>query len=81
MSNTTLREEFLRALKTHVKDVNQYCLHSLRSGGATVVPNKRVKTGYLNGMVAGLATLLSSHRHVYVVMKTQGIGKRFEDLG
>lgn len=43
MSYTTLREEFLRALKPHVKDVKQYCLHSLRSGGATVAANKGVK--------------------------------------
>lgn len=43
MSYTTLLEEFIRALKPHVKDVKQYFLHSLRSGGATAAANKGIK--------------------------------------
>ncbi|XP_053391932.1 uncharacterized protein LOC128554660 [Mercenaria mercenaria] len=43
MSYSNLREEFLRALKPHVKDIKKYCLHSLRSGGATVAANSGIK--------------------------------------
>lgn len=43
MSYTNLREVFLEALKPHVNDVSKYCLHSLRSGGATVAANNGIK--------------------------------------
>lgn len=42
-SYTNLREQFLKALKPHVTDVSKYCLHSLRSGGASAAANSGVK--------------------------------------
>lgn len=43
MSYTNMREIFLEALEPHVDDVKKYCLHSLRSGGATIAANNGVK--------------------------------------
>ncbi|XP_068203660.1 uncharacterized protein [Palaemon carinicauda] len=43
MSYTNLRNEFLRALAPHVSDIKKYCLHSLRSGGASCAANRGVK--------------------------------------
>lgn len=43
MSYTNLREQFLEALRPHVGDVSKYCLHSLRSGGASAAANSGVK--------------------------------------
>lgn len=43
MSYTNLRQLFLEAMGGHVTDVNKYCLHSLRAGGATVAANNGVK--------------------------------------
>lgn len=43
MSYTNLRDEFITALSSHVKDVSKYCLHSLRSGGASAAANNGVK--------------------------------------
>ena len=43
MSYTYLRDEFITALSSHVKDVSKYCLHSLRSGGASAAANNGVK--------------------------------------
>ena len=39
MSYTNLHDEFITALSSHVKDVSKYCLHSLRSGGASAAAN------------------------------------------
>ena len=43
MSYTYLIELLLEAKKPHVKDVSRYCLHSLRSEGATVAANNGIK--------------------------------------
>lgn len=43
MSYTNLRELFMEALEPHVEDIRHYCLHSLRSGGATVAANNGVR--------------------------------------
>jgi hypothetical protein len=43
MSYSTLRDLFRNALTPFVTDINKYCLHSLRSGGATAAANKGVK--------------------------------------
>lgn len=43
MSYTNLRDEFLRALAPQVSDIKKYCLHSLRSGGASRAASKRCK--------------------------------------
>ena len=43
MSYTTLRELFIEAFTPHVDDIKKYCLHSLRSGGATAAANSGVK--------------------------------------
>ena len=43
MSYTNLRCLFLDALKPHVSDVKMYCLHSLRSGGASSAANNGVR--------------------------------------
>ena len=43
MSYTNLREEFLAALSPHVTDISKYCLHSLRSGGASAAANNGVQ--------------------------------------
>ena len=43
MSYSNLRDEFLKALKPRVKDVSKYCLHSLRSGGASISANSGIK--------------------------------------
>ena len=42
-SYTHLSDLFIEALKPHVSDLKLYCLHSLRSGGATVAVNNGVK--------------------------------------
>ena len=43
MSYTNLRDQFIEAIKPHVSDIKQYCLHSLRSGDATAAANSGVK--------------------------------------
>jgi len=43
MSYSNLRDEFLWALTPHVTDIKRYCLHSLRSGGATAAANGNVR--------------------------------------
>ena len=43
MSYSNLRELFIEALNPHVSDVKKYCLHSLRSGGASAAANNGVK--------------------------------------
>lgn len=43
MSYSNLRDLFIEALKPHVADVKNYCLHSLRSGGASAAANNSVK--------------------------------------
>lgn len=43
MSYTTLRDQFKAAFAPHVSDISQYCLHSLRSGGASAAANNGVK--------------------------------------
>ena len=43
ISYSTLRDCFREALKPHVPDVNKYCLHSLRSGGASAAANSGIK--------------------------------------
>lgn len=43
MSYTNLRDEFLAALSPHVPDISKYCLHSLRSGGASAAANNGIK--------------------------------------
>ena len=43
MSYSTFRDEFIRVFKPFVDDINKYCLHSLRSGGATSAANNGVK--------------------------------------
>jgi hypothetical protein len=40
---STLRDLFRNALTPFETDINKYCLHSLRSGGATAAANKGVK--------------------------------------
>ena len=40
---SNLRQLFLDAIAPHVPDVHKYCLHSLRSGGATIAANNGVK--------------------------------------
>ena len=42
LSYSNLRSLFIEAFKPHVSDINQYCLHSLRSGGATAAANKGI---------------------------------------
>ena len=39
LAYSNLRQLFLDAFKPLVKDINQYCLHSLRAGGATAAAN------------------------------------------
>ena len=43
MSYTNLRDVFIDALKPHVSDVKRFCVHSLRSGGASAAANNGVK--------------------------------------
>ena len=43
MSYSNLRDLFIEALSPYVSDVKRYCLHSLRSGGATAAANNGVK--------------------------------------
>jgi len=44
MSYSTFRDEFNRVFfKSCVRDINKYCPHSLRSGGATCAANNGVK--------------------------------------
>lgn len=43
LSYTSLRENFLEAIAPHVDDISKYCLHSLRSGGATAAANRGIK--------------------------------------
>lgn len=43
MSYSNLRDLFMEALSPYVSDVKKYCLHSLRSGGATAAANNGVK--------------------------------------
>ncbi|XP_053383460.1 uncharacterized protein LOC128549820 [Mercenaria mercenaria] len=42
LAYSNLRTLFLESLKPHVKDVSRYCLHSLRSGGATSAANRGI---------------------------------------
>ena len=42
MSYTCLREQFIWALSPHVSDIHKYCLHSLRSGGASAAANNGI---------------------------------------
>lgn len=39
ISYTTLREMFLQALEPSVENVSDFCLHSLRAGGASAAAN------------------------------------------
>lgn len=43
ISYSTLRDLFHKALAPHVKDVSKFCLHSLRSGGASAAANRGIK--------------------------------------
>ena len=43
MSYTNLHDEFLRALSPHVSDIRKYCLHSIRSGGASCAADSGLK--------------------------------------
>jgi integrase len=43
MSYSTLRDLFRNALKPHVDNIEKFCLHSLRSGGASAAANTGVK--------------------------------------
>jgi len=43
MSYTNLRELFIEAIKPHVENVKKYCLHSLRSGGASAAANSGIR--------------------------------------
>lgn len=43
MSYSNLRDQFKVALKPHVPDIKKYCLHSLRSGGATAAAQNGIK--------------------------------------
>ena len=43
MSYSNLRDLYLEALSPHVVDVKKYCLHSLRSGGASAAANNDVR--------------------------------------
>ena len=43
MSYSNLRDLFIEALSPYISDVKRYCLHSLRSGGATAAANNGVK--------------------------------------
>ena len=42
LSYSNMRTIFLEALKPHVIDINQYCLHSLRAGGASAAANRGI---------------------------------------
>lgn len=42
LSYSNLRTLFLEAFKPHVSDISQFCLHSLRSGGATAAANRGI---------------------------------------
>ena len=42
LSYSNLRTLFLEAFKPHVSDINRYCLHSLRAGGATEACNRGI---------------------------------------
>lgn len=39
LAYSNLRKLFLEAFQPHVTDISHYCLHSLRSGGATTAAN------------------------------------------
>jgi integrase len=43
ISYSTMRDLFQKAIAPHVTDITKYCLHSLRSGGATAAANKGVQ--------------------------------------
>ena len=43
MSYTYLRELFIEAIKPHVENEKKYCLHSLRSGGASAAANSGIR--------------------------------------
>lgn len=43
MSYSNFRDEFKRVISPYVEDINKYCLHSLRSGGASCAANNGVK--------------------------------------
>ena len=43
MSYSNLRDLFIEAISPYVSDVKRYCLHSLRSGGATAAANNGAK--------------------------------------
>ncbi|XP_060076462.1 uncharacterized protein LOC132556091 [Ylistrum balloti] len=43
MSYTTLRELFIEAFKPLVEDMSQFCLHSLRAGGATAAAKNGIE--------------------------------------
>lgn len=42
MSYSNVRSLFLEAFKHHVNDISKFCLHSLRSGGATQAANRGI---------------------------------------
>ena len=43
MTYSNLRDEFIAAFSPHVSDISKYCLHSLRSGGASAAANNGTK--------------------------------------
>ena len=43
MSYTNLRDQFIAAFSPHVSDISKFCLHSLRSGGASAAANHGIK--------------------------------------
>lgn len=43
MTYSNLRDQFKLALEPHVVDIKKYCLHSLRSGGATAAAKNGIK--------------------------------------
>ena len=43
ISYSTLRDLFIKAFAPHVGNIKKYCLHSLRSGGASAAANSGVK--------------------------------------
>ena len=43
ISYSTLRDLFIKAFAPHVGNIKKYCLHYLRSGGASAAANSSVK--------------------------------------
>ncbi|XP_069114860.1 uncharacterized protein [Argopecten irradians] len=42
LCNLSALKELIKAFKPHVNDISKYCLHSLRSGGATAAANRGI---------------------------------------